>query len=320
MNVYRMGLIGLGIIGQRMLANTPRHPGFQAVCAWDPDPRAMQVTGELYPDLRLVDSAEAVIQDAGLDLIYVACPPRFHAAYAAAAADQGKAVLCEKPLAIDLDEARALVRQVEQRRTVNAVNFVFGSAPASQQLAGHLKAGEAGTVLHVDLRLHFRRWPRDWQAAADWLRFRDQGGFTREVSSHFVYLAERLFGPARLTHVARGWQDDPALCERHLMAVLDFDGVPMSLTSSAGGAGEDVVEFTVRGSERSFRLWNWFLLQSNDGEGWQNQMDPSQDLRTAAVQAQLDNLHRQLSGERHSMPGFADALRVQELIEAMLAA
>lgn len=319
MNVYRIGLIGLGIIGQRMLANTPHHPGFQAICAWDPDPRAMQVTGEQYPGLRLVDSADAVIHDAGIDLVYIACPPQFHAAYAAAAADNGKAVLCEKPLGIDLADSRSLVRRIEERQSVNAVNFVFGSAPASQQLAGHLKAGDAGRVLHVDLRLHFTRWPRDWQAAADWLRFREQGGFTREVTSHFVYLAERLFGPARLTHVARGWQADPKLCESHLMAVLDFDGLPMSITSSAGGAGEDVVEFTVRGSERSYRLWNWFLLQSSEGADWQNQMDPSQDLRTAAVQAQLDNLHRQLSGERHSMPSFADALRVQELIEAMLA-
>ncbi|PZS30305.1 MAG: hypothetical protein DLM58_13890 [Pseudonocardiales bacterium] len=45
----------------------------------------------------------------------------------------------------------------------------------------------------------FPEWPRAFQADARWLADRAQGGFVREVLSHFIYLTDRLVGPVRLT-------------------------------------------------------------------------------------------------------------------------
>ena len=54
-----------------------------------------------------------------------------------------------------------------------------------------------GDIFSAELVMHFSQWPRDWQADADWLRFRDQGGYTREVTSHYLYITETLPWPGQ---------------------------------------------------------------------------------------------------------------------------
>ena len=56
--------------------------------------------------------------------------------------------------------------------------------------------GEIGTVSRIAIEVAFATWPRSWQAdAASWLDKPAQGGFTREVVSHFLFLSRRLVGP-----------------------------------------------------------------------------------------------------------------------------
>jgi len=47
------------------------------------------------------------------------------------------------------------------------------------------------------------------------LRFRAEGGYVREVISHFVFFAERILGPTRLIWARPDYPGDPALCETH---------------------------------------------------------------------------------------------------------
>ena len=70
--------------------------------------------------------------------------------------------------------------------TPNAVNFVFASAPSADFLEQRLCANQLGDITAIEMRLFFKRWPRDWQASAAWLARREQGGFVREVLSHFI--------------------------------------------------------------------------------------------------------------------------------------
>ena len=124
----------------------------------------------------------------------------------------------------------------------------------------------------ADIIVHFARWPRDWQVDADWLRFRDQGGHTREVLSHFLYVTQRLLGPATLISAKPVYPADTALCETHISATLDCNGVPVSVLGSSGGVGPDRVEMTIWGSQRSHRLHDWFCLQSSDGGEWHQEL------------------------------------------------
>ena len=314
-----IAFIGLGIMGHRMLTNMTAHGGFRLAGGWDPSPAARARTRAAFPELPLVETADEIIAAPRTEVVYIACPPGAHAEHALAAMAAGKAVFCEKPLGVELAESHALVQAVEDSNTPNAINFPFASAQAANTIDGALKDGALGAIAGVDVRLHFSRWPRDWQENAGWLAERAEGGFAREVLSHFIYLTQRLFGPARLIDASVRYPDDATLCETHFLARLDCGGVPVSVAGGAGGAGPDRVEFTVWGAARSYRLWDWNRLQSSTGGPWRDELTELDDPRQDGYRRSLDNLRAFLAGEAHSMPSFRDALSVQVIIEDILA-
>ena len=173
-------------------------------------------------------------------------------------------------------------------------------------------------MLGVDIRLHFSQWPREWQrGAAGWLSRRAEGGFAREVLSHWVYLSERLFGPAELRHAMTRYPDGDG-AETHLHAELDCDGLAVSVAGSIGGAGPDLIEFTVWGSRRSCRIYDWNRLRVSDGGDWREEMTEIVDARQHGYRQHLDRAAAAFASEDHAMASFRDALSVQVLIEAML--
>jgi len=318
MNRHRVAIISLGVMGRRMLANMAVHPRFAFSGVWDPDAEVRRQIARDFPDVPIADGPDALIASPDTDLVYVACPPVWHKGYVLAAAAAGKRVFCEKPLGIDVEESRSLVAELKRLGTPNVINFIQSPSHAVELTQKRLAAGELGRIVGADIVVHFARWPRDWQAGADWLRLREQGGFSREVLSHFVFLAQRILGPARLIGARPRYPQDPALCETHQQALLDCGGVPVALFGSSGGAGPDRVEFTLWGTKRSHRLHDWFWLQSSDGGDWGRELAEVADLRVANFQRLLDNVAAFADGKPHVLPSAEDALAVQELIEAML--
>ncbi|HPU52781.1 MAG TPA: Gfo/Idh/MocA family oxidoreductase [Burkholderiaceae bacterium] len=316
-----IAVIGLGVIGRRMLEQAALVPGLRVVGAWDIDEAACQRAQVDFPGTPMAADPQSLIAQAGVDVVYIGTPPAFHRQYCLMAAAQGRRVFCEKPLTAQMDEARRLVGELAAQATPNAVNFVYASAPSADHLQQRLSSGDLGEVLGIEVHLFFSRWPRDWQANAQWLRMREQGGFVREVLSHFVYLSIRLFGDCRLIGSQVSWPADPALCEQAVSATLNCAGIPLTVSASAGGTGPDEVLYTVRGTRKAIRLSNWYDVAESDGQPWRAVDVPSApfpDQRVAAYQMQLRNLERFGRGLPHPLPDAALALRVQEVIEGML--
>jgi 1,5-anhydro-D-fructose reductase (1,5-anhydro-D-mannitol-forming) len=317
---HAVSIIGLGVMGQRMLGSMAVNRQFRVVSGWDPDAGACQRTHQTYPEIRVADCAGDAIEAEDSTVVYIACPPVWHKEHAIAAMRSGKAVYCEKPLGVDVAQSRDLMEQARAAGVVNIVNFSLASAAAVQEIEKRLEAGALGDVVGVDVRVHFSQWPREWQKdAAAWLSYREQGGFTREVLSHWVYLTERLFGRARLGRAAARYPGD-GLAETHVIAELEAGGLPITMAGSVGGAGPDLVEYTLWGTRQSCRIFDWNRLFSSDGGEWTPQLSHIDDPRQLGYQLQLDNAAAAIAGGDHSMPDFADALSVQILIEEMLAA
>ena len=181
-----------------------------------------------------------------------------------------------------------------------------------------LSEGAIGDVTGVDVRLHFASWPRDWQKTARWLSLREQGGFIREVVSHYVYLVERLFGSAKVLDASVQFPDDSSLCETHFIASLDCGGQYVSLAGGSGGVGPDIVEFTIWGTKTSFCLWDWNKLKSSTGSCWKDELQDLVDPRQDGYHRMLDNFRNALVGKAHTMASFRQALSVQTIIESIL--
>src|SRR4051812_10660356 len=155
---------------------------------WDPAAAAMTRIAAGFPDVLPLAGSAAVI--AASDCVYIASPPASHLGHARAALAAGKSVFGEKPLAVDLPDARAFVAEAGTRM---AVNFPFASALAVERLQGWIAAGAVGVPRALRIEVAFATWPRGWQSdAASWLDAPAQGGFTREVVSHFLFLSRRL--------------------------------------------------------------------------------------------------------------------------------
>jgi predicted dehydrogenase len=132
---HGIGIIGLGIMGERMLRNLKKHPGFAVVAAWDPDADAAARLAAIDRSVRFAGDAADLAGDAAVDCLYIASPPSTHLAYADLAFDHGKKVFAEKPLAVDLAASHAAATRAERERRVAAVNFPFASAPAVRAIA-----------------------------------------------------------------------------------------------------------------------------------------------------------------------------------------
>ncbi|MDQ2095628.1 Gfo/Idh/MocA family protein [Rhodalgimonas zhirmunskyi] len=313
----KTAIIGLGIMGRRMLEHMLRHDAFDPALLFDPNPEACAEALKIAPDATITDSAEAAI--AGADLVYLACPPGPRKALALAVAKAGKPVFLEKPLGVDVGESRDLVARMAAFGTPAAVNFTQAASPAMIDTVTAAKDGTLGDLMGIDIIVTYAAWPRAWQAAADWLRFRDEGGMTREVISHFLFFSERVLGPLTLDWARPAYPADPALCETHMLARLtSATGVPVSVMASVGGAQPDRQELTIKGSRESRRITDFYVDWASTGGDFTLRDTTGGDPRGPALRGQLDNLAAMSRGDAHRLATLDEALRVQVLIEAML--
>ncbi len=318
----RLSVIGTGIMGERMLrAVREQARGLvEVVSAWDASGEAMERVAPLVSGDGTRAARPGSARDAmeGADCVYVATPPATHLDYAEQALAAGKAVLLEKPLATDVPAADAFVRRHDGARV--AVNFPFASSFAAERLQGWLDEGAVGAPRHLAIEVGFARWPRAWQqGAASWLDGAAEGGFTREVVSHFLFLARRMLG--RLQLRTAGVVRTEGGTERRVTARLEAGGLPVSLDGGVGTTERgDANTWTLTGTG-AIRLRDWSLAERQRPDGtWAPDPDArsNEEMRPLVLRRQLEGVASMVRGGPHRLATLQEALEVQAVVEAML--
>lgn len=319
-----IGIIGLGVMGQRMLARLATHQRLRATWVWDANPAAVAQTLASYPQLQPAASAEQLIATPGLHSLYIATPPAAHMSLSHLAFDAALAVFCEKPLTVDFPAAQEVIARIAREKQRAAVNFSLASAPglgALQLAFGAASRLPLGPLSSVELDVAFAAWPRPWQAGAGaWLAEREEGGFTREVLSHFVFVLQRVLGHAEVLDSQVDYPADGRSAETALSARLEAAGVPIRIAARVASdvPVPDHNRMLWRASEGEIELREWFgVTQQRRSEGWQP-LGSSDALRASSQADQLDQWVALIEGRSHSLPGYAEALAVQQTIEALL--
>jgi predicted dehydrogenase len=314
-----VGIIGAGIMGERMLgAILDAASGVaRAAGIWDPSLQAMARIGSTYPGVPLCTDAASVI--AASDCVYIASPPASHLGHARAALAAGKAVFCEKPLAVGYDDARAFVAEAGGR---GAVNFPFASSLGVATLEKWIADGVVGPLKRITIEVAFATWPRSWQQdAASWLDGPEQGGFTREVVSHFLFLSRRIVGPLHEV-TAKSFFPEPGKSERRIEATLMAADLPVTLTGSVGTtAKDDHNVWTLEGRDGAVRLCDWSVAERRMPDGsWQADPDamPNTKARPLVLKRQLEGVAKLVRGEPHHLATLSEALDVQNVVETIL--
>lgn len=315
---HSIGIIGLGMIGESMLAEFLDHPEFTVVACWDLNPEICSQIRTRYPAVPVVSSSEEVIEHADTEMIYIATPPMTHVDYGIQVFGQKKALLMEKPLALDLYEGKRLVELAAQTGLPNTMNFGYAAGPVVETLEKIVANREVGQVLSIEIRYEFPSWPLPNQlSAASWITNKFTGGMVREMFSHHVYLIHRLFGHLKVNMSWLSYPETENSAEAFALASLQAGEIPVWFMGGIGSLKTPRnSNFTINGKEGVVRISEKQQLYSGQAGEWvPYQMEKTQ----TASQARLDQIAQMLNGKPTTLPTIQDGYEVQSVIEDLLA-
>ena len=140
--MLKVGLLGAGRIGQVHARAIAAHPGSALAAVSDAVPAAADALAAAHG--ARVNATEAILDDPGIDAVLIATPTDTHAALIEAAVAAGKAVLCEKPVDLDLARARACLDRVKDSGRAVMVGFNRRFDPGFARLKRDFDAGVIG--------------------------------------------------------------------------------------------------------------------------------------------------------------------------------
>jgi predicted dehydrogenase len=138
---------------------------------------------------------ERVVARKDIDIIDVSTPGYLHCPMVIAAAKAGKHVICEKPLANTLAEAKAMLKAVEKAGVMHMINFCYRRVPAVVLAKKLIEDGRIGDVYHYS-GPYFQDWiidpefPLVWRLERKWAG----SGALGDIGAHATDLAEYLNG------------------------------------------------------------------------------------------------------------------------------
>ena len=103
----------------------------------------------------------------------IATPPHWHALPFLAAVAKNLDIYCEKPLAYDIREGRAMVDAAQKKNLIVQIGFQRRQSPAIQQVREYIQQGNLGRIVQVDAQIHYTAGmrdakPQDPPASLDW--------------------------------------------------------------------------------------------------------------------------------------------------------
>jgi predicted dehydrogenase len=222
---------GIAIIGTGMIGAVHRRAALLAgaeirgVAASSPQ-RARDVA-QAWNVPRAYRDIEEVIADPQVQVVHVCTPNHLHRPMAQAALEAGKHVVCEKPLATTLEDARALASLAAAGGLVATVPFVYRYHPVVREARARIADGELGP-LHLIHGSYLQDWLLD-PASNNWRVDPALGGASRvfaDIGSHWCDLVEWVSGE-RFTEVSAAF--DTVIAERST-------GTGQSFTTAVAGS------------------------------------------------------------------------------------
>ena len=136
-----------------------------------------------------------VVNDPAIDIVDINTPNDAHADIAIAAAKAGKAVLCEKPLALDVPTAKRMTDAVKKAGVINMVCHTYRRIPAIAQMKKMIAAGDLGRIYHYRAR-YAQDWIVDPQFPLVWrLQGKVAGsGSLGDIGAHVIDFGRYLVG------------------------------------------------------------------------------------------------------------------------------
>jgi predicted dehydrogenase len=255
----RIGIVGSGAI---VLAN--HLPGFalcpeaQVVALCDSNPDVLAKASRQTGIRATFTEYRKMIAEGDVDAVLIATPNHLHAPVAHAAIAAKKHVLCEKPIAMNYEEALGMYRAAEAAGVRHMTAFTYRFVPAMHYMSHLVKSGAIGKPFHFRTQ-RFQDWgvrPLGWRQVQKFAGTGEMG----DMLSHRIDFGHLLMGrmPRLVAHTKRFIDErggEPADVEDWVSIICDFENDASGVLESTklatgrgeGGKSPDVCE--VNGSE-----------------------------------------------------------------------
>ena len=291
------------------------------------------------------DDYDRALAHEGVDIVSVCTPQHVHAANTIAAAEAGKHIVIEKPVANSLDELRAMRDAVDRAGVKTVVSFVLRWNPLFEALKGLIADDAVGEVFCVETAyLHYcGGWWTGWDDArraetgrsallvggchaVDALRwFAGRGQFEAATATEvFAYSGGRRKGKTRqYDHTTNRWSDAPP---------MEYDGLEIALVRFDNGVlGKVAVNFECiqpytfplevfgdKGTIRGNRIWSHKFPGQTDWIELPTILPDSADVSHHPFQGQIDHFVDCIRTDTESHCNLADAAATHEIVFAAL--
>ena len=281
MGAQRVYLIGAGMIA-RSHANAAYHlplAGQELLLAVaDPNRRALEEFAIQFPQARTFSDMYEMLEESAQDsdIVIIATPPATHHKLTIDALATGRHVLCEKPLAMNRDEARKMLAAAQaQERLLGCCSVRYFEWPPEEEARHLLRAGALGQLYHVRFQYLEQRNRPGIEYQPETLWFLDQaksgGGTLMDRAPYEFSVLNDLFQPVRVD-VLSAWLTNPTTAlhlppgtidnvEQHAGATLRYsfaDGNTCMLSYERASCthSEERASIEVEGLKGTLR-WPW---------------------------------------------------------------
>jgi predicted dehydrogenase len=215
-----LGVIGCGGFGLYALQQFVQVPGVKLIGMAGTARPAAHAAAQRFgiPDIEDVD--QLLARD-DVELVYIATPPFLHHPQAVAALEAGKHVICEKPLAITLEQADAMIATARKRERLLAANLMQRYNPVYDAVGRLIQSRTLGELLHG----YFENYASDENLPPEhWFWDRSKsGGIFIEHGVHFFDLFDGWLGAGTVVAAQRGIRvsSSPPL-EEHVQCTVRY--------------------------------------------------------------------------------------------------
>lgn len=261
-----VGIIGTGFMGKAhafayravsgIFPGLPR-PVLQAVADID-GAAAERAAGQLgFRNWRT--DWRSLVEDPAIGIVSITTPNVMHREMALAAIAAGKHVHCEKPIALDAEEAGDMTLAAEAAGVVTQVGFNYIKNPILALARDMIAAGELGEITSFR-GIHAEDYMADPEGPHTWRLQPRGGGALADIGSHIIGLARFLLGPitelrADLETVVKSRPVAPGAAERRAVEVDDIARLTVRFARGCSGTIEANWAATGRKMQLAFELY-----------------------------------------------------------------
>jgi predicted dehydrogenase len=235
----RWGIIGCGQIAHdRVMPALEMAENCELAALFDPDRERLERAQAKAPVAAAYGRMEDLLTDPNVQAVYVATPNHLHAAQSIAAAEAGKHVLVEKPMALDAAEGRRMVAAADRAGVKLMVAYMTLFNPAFLAAKRLVDGGLLGEIVAMRGRHSYPMAPEALSPAALWrLDPRHGGGPLMDVGVYSIFTLRELSGQQARSLAALG-------TTTRLHGKTDYDSIVVSFLTENGTPGAIEAGFT----------------------------------------------------------------------------